>query len=200
VLGTALALLAGGCGLGLRGARRPVVSADDGWLEVPGVALALQQSRTDCGAAALTSVLAYWRPGLTEGQVRQWVGPVDEEQGVLAGRLRQVARDQGLEAFIVEGQFADLVREVGHRRPVIAGVVNVIAGTAYPHYEVVVGVNPRDKKVLTADPALGWREQSFDAFEERWKLSRRLLLVVLPPEGSAPRADQQGALKPPGRG
>jgi predicted double-glycine peptidase len=191
VLGAALALLAGGCGLGLRGAKRPVMSAADGWLEVPGVEVALQRSRTDCGAAALTSVMSYWRPGLTEGQVRAWVGPVDDEQGVLAGRLRQVVRDQGLEAFIVEGQFADLEREIRQRRPVIAGVVNVIGTSAYPHYEVVVGINPRDRKVLTADPALGWREQSFAAFEERWKPARRLLLVVLPRERGAAQAGLQ---------
>jgi predicted double-glycine peptidase len=176
------------------------MSAEAGWLEVPGIEVALQRSRTDCGAAALTSVLTYWRPGLTEGQVRQWVGPVDEEQGVQAGRLRQVARDRGLEAFIVEGQFADLEREIRQRRPVIAGVVNVIGTSAYPHYEVVVGINPRAKLLLTADPALGWREQSFADFEERWKPSRRLLLVVLPREDGAPQAaSAPGKSSRPGR-
>ena len=176
----ALPLLAGGCGLGLRGAARPQLAAADGWVEVADVPLALQQSRTDCGAAALTSVLGYWRPGVSEDQVRQWLGPVDDERGVEAARLRKVAREQGLEAFVVEGSFDDLVKEIGKRRPVIAGVVNTLGRSAYPHYEVVVGVNPRERRVLTADPALGWREQSFSAFEDRWKLSRRLLLVILP--------------------
>lgn len=194
-----LALLASGCGLGLHGARRPALAADEGWLEVPGVALTLQRSRTDCGAAALTSVLAYWRPGLTDSQVRQWVGPADDEVGVRAGRLRQVVRDRGMQAFIVEGQFADLEREVGKRRPVIAGVVNVIGGTAFPHYEVVVGINARDRRVLTADPAMGWREQSWDDFEDRWKMSGRLLLVVLPGEGSPMQADT-GSEEPRPRG
>ena len=180
-----LALLAGGCGLGLRGATRPQLATDDGWLEVPGVQLQLQRSRTDCGAAALTVVLGYWRPGLTDDRVREWLGPVDDEQGVEAGRLRTVARDQGHEAFIVPGTFEDLVKEIGQRRPVIAGVVNTVVGKAYPHYEVVVAVNPRSKKVLTVDPALGWREQSFSKFDQRWQLSRRLLLVIMPPSSTA---------------
>ena len=61
----------------------------------------------------------------------------------------------------------------------IAGVVNVAGGTAFPHYEVVVALNRARSQVLTADPAIGWRQQSLAEFDQRWRLSRHLALVVL---------------------
>jgi hypothetical protein len=103
-----------------------------------------------------------------------------------------VARAQGLAAFVIEATADDLTRELGAGRPVIAGVVNVAGGTAYPHYEVVVGLNRARQLVLTADPAVGWRKESLAAFDRRWRLSRRLALVVLqpaPPPATASRPD-----------
>jgi ABC-type bacteriocin/lantibiotic exporter with double-glycine peptidase domain len=144
------------------------------------VTLVPQRSRTDCGAAALTMVLGRWRAGTTLDTVRAQLGPADDETGVQAARLRAVARAHGLQAFVIEARFEDLVREVGAGRPVIVGVVNVARGRAYPHYEVVVGVNARTGRVLTADPAAGWREQALGQLDQRWRLSRHLALVVLP--------------------
>ena len=175
-----------GCGLGMgmgivRGGPTPALPAASGWQAVPAVTLVLQDSRLDCGAAALTMVLAHWRAATTLAEVRAELGPIDDaDDGVQAGQLRALARAKGLQAFVIEGRFEDLVREVGAQRPVIVGVVNVARGRAYPHYEVVVGVNAKTRRVLTADPAAGWREQPLGELEQRWRLSRHLALVVLP--------------------
>lgn len=173
--------LAAGCSHGYHPGRvTPALPATDGWALVPDIPMVRQRSRADCGAAALTMTLARWRPEAGEQQVRGWLGPIDQEQGVEAGRLRAVARERGLQAYLIEAGFPDLVREVRQQRPVIVGVLRVVGRKGFPHYEVVVGVNPARKRVLTADPAAGWREHDLDDFDERWKAARRLALVVLP--------------------
>jgi hypothetical protein len=49
---------------------------------------------------------------------------------------------------------------------------------------VVVALNRSRNQVLTADPAVGWRQQTMTEFDQRWRLSRRLALVVLRPENA----------------
>jgi ABC-type bacteriocin/lantibiotic exporter with double-glycine peptidase domain len=188
---------AAGCQLrAAKGAAPPALAVNEGWSVAHGVSFIPQRSLADCGAAALSMVLARWLPGsggqgnVDEEQVRQWLGPINDRHGVEAGRLRDVARARGLAAFVIEGSPEDLARELGAGRPVIAGVVNVAGGTAYPHYEVVVGFNRARDRVLTADPAFGWRQQSLSEFDRRWRLSRHLALVVLPAPPPAMHAGQ----------
>jgi predicted double-glycine peptidase len=168
-----------GCHLGsLRTGVTPTRSVDSGWLLVPGVPLVTQRERADCGAAALAMVLRFWQPAMSNETVRASVGTVDEQKGIAAGRLREIARDRGLQAFLIQATFEDLVREVSQGRPVIVGTLQIEGKRGYPHYEVVVGVNPRDREVLTADPAEGWRERDLDDFEPLWRPSKRLALVM----------------------
>ena len=167
------------------GAVTPALAAADGWTVVPRVPMVRQQSRADCGPAALAMVLGRWQPPAPWPQVRAALGPVDEDAGVTAGRLRDAARGRGLQAFIVEGTFDDLAREVKLGRPVIVGVLRVVGRRGFPHYEVVVGVNQKRGRILTGDPAAGWREQPLDDFDERWQAASRLALVVLPAETTA---------------
>jgi hypothetical protein len=191
----AIALAAStGCTLrAAKGAAPPALAASEGWSVARGVTFVPQRSQADCGAAALSMVLGAWlmAPGgrgpVDEAQVRAWLGPIHDRHGVEAGRLRDVARAQGLAAFVIEATPDDLARELAAGRPVIAGVVNVARGTAYPHYEVVVGLNLARSRVMTADPALGWRQQSLAEFDQRWRLSRHLALVVLRPDQIAAR-------------
>ena len=187
-----------------KGAPPPRLAAADGWVVVPGVSYVPQRSLSDCGAAALTMVLTHLSPEVQEEQVRAWVGPIHDRQGVAAGRMRDVARARGLAAFVIEGTIEDLGRELAAGRPVIAGVVNVEGKTAYPHYEVVVGMNRARGRVLTADPAIGWRDQSLGQFEQRWRVSRHLALVVLrrppvPPSGVGSGAGSGGFRRGSGR-
>jgi ABC-type bacteriocin/lantibiotic exporter with double-glycine peptidase domain len=172
---------------------------ESGWLMVPGVPLVAQRARADCGAAALAMVLRFWQPATNDETVRSWIGSVDADKGLAAGRMREIVRGKGLEAFLIEGKFEDLVREVGQQRPIIVGIVRISGRRAYPHYEVVVGVNESQRKVFTADPAEGWREQDYAEFEARWRPSRRLALVVFPDgSGTCQRAHQFAPERRPG--
>jgi predicted double-glycine peptidase len=173
-----------GCHLGPMRARvTPARPADSGWLLVPEVPLVTQRERADCGAAALAMVLRYWQPATSNERVREALGVLDDEKGLAAGRLREIARQMGMQAFLIQGTVEDLVTEITRQRPVLVGTLRVQRGRGYRHYEVVVGVNPRERKILAADPAEGWREHNLDEFEARWRQSRHLALVVFAPEG-----------------
>jgi predicted double-glycine peptidase len=173
-----------------KGAPPPTRADGDGWSVAGGFSFIPQRSLADCGAAALSMVLGAWlmapdgRGPVGEEQGRSWLGPISATQGVEASRLRDVARGRGLAAFVIEATPDDLARELAAGRPVIAGVVNVAGRTAFPHYEVVVALNRSRNQVLTADPAVGWRQQTMTEFDQRWRLSRRLALVVLRPENA----------------
>ena len=81
------------------------------------------------------------------------MGPIESDAGVPAGSLRAIARAQGMNAFLVQGTFADLEHEIAQGRPVLVGVAKVRGGRSYPHYEVVVGTNRSKGAVLLADPS-----------------------------------------------
>jgi ABC-type bacteriocin/lantibiotic exporter with double-glycine peptidase domain len=168
---------------GLPGAETPAMAGQAGWTLVPGVPLVRQDGPADCGVAALEMVIRYWQPQATSDEVRAALGggPRGDGGGIEAGRLRAVARDRGLSAFLLQGALDDLRHEVEQRRPVIVGLVRRNAGKARAHYVVVVGVNQDRKRVLAADPQYGWREVSVSDFRGEWDPAGDLTLVVLPP-------------------
>ena len=155
------------------------------WTTVAGVPLVRQQGRSDCGSAALAMVLGHFDPNTTPAEIRAALGPLDDRDqtsGLTAASLRNVARAHGLEAYVIQAGFADLRTELERGHPVLVGLYRVVGNRGYPHYEVIAGINPGDQKVLTADPATGWREESFQKFGARWGLSKGLAIVIFPPE------------------
>jgi hypothetical protein len=50
----------------------------------------------------------------------------------------------------------------------------------YGHYEVVVGIDHRQERVLTLDPAHGLRVNSREGFVAEWTAARRVTLIVFP--------------------
>jgi predicted double-glycine peptidase len=173
----------------------PVLPAAEPWTKVPGIILVRQQERSDCGSAALATVLSRFDPRIDPARVRQAVGPATAPapaspklptataahpgDGIAAGRLRDVARAEGLQAYVIEANLADLSHEVEAGRPVLVGLYRVVGDRAYPHYEVVAGINARDRQVLLADPATGWRKEPLEQFAARWRLAHNLAVVVL---------------------
>jgi hypothetical protein len=65
-------------------------------------------------------------------------------------------------------------------RPVLVGVVQRYAGRSRVHYEVVIGINPRTRQILTFDPARGMREDHLDSFATERSGAGRFALVVGP--------------------
>jgi ABC-type bacteriocin/lantibiotic exporter with double-glycine peptidase domain len=154
------------------------VARQPGWVVVSGVRLIRQESTHDCGAAALAMVLERWGIPDSAAEIRRTVA-APAGQGLPAGGLRQFARDKGLHAFLVSAGPADLTHEIRANRPVLVGLVQRYTGNrGYAHYEVVIGFNSADQRLLLLDPGNGPREDHLVTFDEEWRRAGRLALVV----------------------
>src|SRR5688572_29999083 len=120
----ALAALLGACSTSYSGSARTAtpatVQSDTGWVRVDDVPLVKQRRETDCGAAAIAMVVAYWT-GASPPDLIAGVGRASK-RGIKAGRLRDFARKHGLAAFLVQGELADLEHELRQGRPVLVGL------------------------------------------------------------------------------
>ncbi len=193
------ALPAAGCYAGTAHAISPrdvaaEVAADPGWLVVENVPLIRQRSDADCGSAAAAMVLAHWSAPTTVAELDAH-DPFAAAHGWRAGQLRALLRARGFDAFVISGRLEDLAHEIRQGRPVVVGVVKRYGNDrAIAHYQVVIGVNPARGRILTLDPADGWRENTLEGFDSEWGLSDRTTLVVLP---RAPR-DTASVQRSPG--
>lgn len=180
-LALAALLAAGGCATARpRGVALDDAARGEGWARVENVREVRQTAADGCGAAALAAVLSHWGRAVTEEEIRAAV-PTPPGAGLRADALRDFARRQGLQAFVIEGRPADLEREIARDRPVVVGVLRRQGRRAFPHYEVVVGLHPARRRIVTLDPARGAREAPLDAFDAEWAAAGRVALVVLPP-------------------
>lgn len=183
-------LLTSGCYLGsARNASLAELAGHDGWELVKGVPEVRQVSRDDCGAAALTMVLGYWGLPVTFDHVRA-ANPTTPERGIRAVTLRDFARQQGLQAFLIPGQLGDLDREIHLHHPVLVGVMKRYSWRTYPHYEVVVGINHKEQRILTLDPAHGLRVNGREEFATEWAKTGQLTMVIFPQDAVLPMRPQ----------
>ena len=193
------AMPAAGCYAGTAHAISPrdvaaEVAADPGWLVVENVPLIRQRSDADCGSAAAAMVLSYWSAPPTVAELDAH-DPFAAAHGWRAGQLRALLRARGFDAFVISGRLEDLAHEIRQGRPVVVGVVKRYGkDRAIAHYQVVIGVNPARGRILTLDPADGWRENTMEGFDREWGPSDRTTLVVLP---RAPR-DTASVQRSPG--
>ncbi len=126
-----------------------------------------QQDQSDCGPAALLSVLRYWGGDASLAHVRGLAGT--DVRGTTLLALAHAARRLGLDARGAKGEYRDLRRE---RMPCIA---HVRSDEGRPHYLVLFAV--RERSVLVGDPASGTAKLSRECFEHRWR-SRTVLLIT----------------------
>jgi ABC-type bacteriocin/lantibiotic exporter with double-glycine peptidase domain len=185
-------LLSSGCYLGsARNITAVELANQGGWEVVQGVPEVRQVAREDCGAAALAMVLNYWRFPITSNAIIA-VAPPARDRGIAAASLRELARHQGLQAFLIQGRQVDLEREIKRHRPVLVGVVKRYILRNYPHYEVVVGINRQQQRILTLDPAHGLRVNGWGGFATEWAKAGQLALIVFPraPEGACARQER----------
>jgi ABC-type bacteriocin/lantibiotic exporter with double-glycine peptidase domain len=163
----------------LGGARpfHPDEFRDDGWIVVSGVAPVLQTAESDCGAAALATVLAYWGDGTTRDDVMR-ACPVGPGGGLVARDVRDQARVRGFSAYLLHGQITDLVHELSRGRPVIVGLVKPYLTGDMCHYEVATAIHPERGQIVTIDPARGWCTNSLEGFLAEWEPADRLTIVV----------------------
>ncbi len=181
--GLVLAVIAlGGCYAGKSQPFSPAAfEREPGWLSVPSVPTLRQKGQRDCGVAVAAMLLGYWGLPATQVELRA-ASKLPPERGLPAGLLRALLRERGLDAFLLEGTFADLERELSGGRPVVVGVIKPYSNDkAYAHYQVVVGMHPGKQRLVVIDPADGWRVYSFEAFLKEWQPTRHLTIVALPP-------------------
>jgi ABC-type bacteriocin/lantibiotic exporter with double-glycine peptidase domain len=148
---------------------------EPGWTAVRGVPLVLQRDRYDCGAAATSMVLAFWRRPETVAELRAESG-VPKDRGLTAGWLRDHLRERGLAAYLVEGTVDDLAAELDAGHPVMVGVVR----GKLAHYQVVIGLDRRRGVLVVMDSIGGWLEMPIATFERTWTPARKLTLVAFP--------------------
>lgn len=155
------------------------VAAPDakGWIVVPHMTVVAQQGDFDCGPAALAMALARWSAAPSPDA---WQPRASVSDGASAGALRDEARRQGFQAFVVEGSFDDLTAEIGAGHPVIVGLVQIEGDTRTDHFAVVVGHDAPARRWLIADPARGLQTVSRDALDAQWIRTRRVMLVLAP--------------------
>jgi ABC-type bacteriocin/lantibiotic exporter with double-glycine peptidase domain len=134
------------------------------------VAPVRQEQEVDCGAAALASLLRHWGVSTSPAELRAAceIGP----DGIAAGKLREVVRAQGLEAYLIRATREDLEYELCYGRPVLAGLIR----SGVSHYVLVTGLRGGD--VRRVDPAAGEVERSWSGFEAEWSAAANLALVV----------------------
>jgi ABC-type bacteriocin/lantibiotic exporter with double-glycine peptidase domain len=158
-------------------------ASDPRWTFAPDVAFVPQQSDSDCGPAALTMMLGHFGIRATLADVSASSPP--DDGGVRARALRDVARSKGLAAFVVPGTFEDLVAELRHGRPILVGLAKPITGgRALAHYEVVVGLDSKDRQILTLDPGRGARVNTLEGFAREWSPTGRVTIIMRrPPTG-----------------
>lgn len=162
-----------------------------------------QSSQISCGAAALTSVLNYWKnddqPAFIEKNlVTQY--PPRSSEGYPILQLREIALKNGVAAFAVtfdDDPWKKLIEHIDKGRPVITAVRlprGRYFGKTIPlvetldrrtlwstgnewksHYVVVIGRNYKD--VIFMDPEYGIVHTNRDAFMDFWKQEKYAALV-----------------------
>jgi ABC-type bacteriocin/lantibiotic exporter with double-glycine peptidase domain len=153
------------------------LARDPNWIRV-NLPPVRQTGASDCGAAALASVLGYWGRPASLASIERSVDV--KHGGASLGDLESYARTQGLSAYVFNADFADLEHELRAGRPVIVGMVKPYRpGRGIAHYEVVTGYEPVQKRILTFDPARGLRENALAGFLAEWQPAKRVALVVL---------------------
>lgn len=126
-----------------------------------------QHDQSDCGAAALATVLKYYRRPAGLQQVREHAG-TDAAGTNLAGLIHAATRC-GLQAIGVKGPYDALL---GARLPAIAHVRNQ---DGLGHFVVLFRVTK--KRVILVDPASGSRTVDRKTFCEEWT---GVLLLIEP--------------------
>jgi predicted double-glycine peptidase len=172
------------------------LAEEPGWVLLRDVPLVKQETEFECGAAAISMVVSYWT-GVEPRRVVAHFRPVGE-RGIAAGKLRDYAREQGLESFLIEGELQDLANEIKAGRPVLVGVSKPQAkDRVLDHYEVVIGVHRDGKRIVTLDPSEGWRENSLEGFAREWKIAGNVMLVVSAKQPAASTTQASGQMSAP---
>ena len=137
-----------------------------------------QRDTTDCGAACLASVAAYYKLKLPVTRIRQYAG-TDTKGTSLLG-LTEAAQQLGFEAKGVRAA-PDALSTVP-----LPAIAHMVVRQQLQHYVVIYKVTARYVRIM--DPAQGRFENvPTETFKRGWT---GVLLLLLPEEGFTQRNDQ----------
>lgn len=150
---------------------------EEGWTLLEGVPFVPQETEQDCGAAAVSMVLARWGVDAPSGDLARECSAAGQE-GLRASALRDAAKRRGLSAFVFPGRVEDLEHELARGRPVVVGLVKTLGPLASSHFEVVVGLHPAAGRIAALDPGRGLVVDSLASFMDEWTATKGVALVV----------------------
>jgi ABC-type bacteriocin/lantibiotic exporter with double-glycine peptidase domain len=152
------------------------------WLDVPFV----KQPKDGCGAATVSMIMQYWEK--QQGQAFQPSADAaaiqralysPEAHGIYASAIERYFRDNGFQAFAVQGTWPDLRQHLEKGRPLLVALKP--GGRAPLHYVVIAGLEQDDRIVLQNDPARRkLLKQNRADFERDWKRADYWMLLALP--------------------
>ena len=164
-----------------------ILGSEQGWLVAAPPRVVWQAGSRDCGPAALAMIAAHWNVALSRDEVVKVLPASAATSGARLGDLRDLARVRGLRAFVIAGDREVLVHELRAGRPVLVGVLlRTGLRSALQHYEVVTAVHEVDHRIVSIDPASGWRVRSWADFEAEWRPAGAPALVVVGTSGAVP--------------
>lgn len=168
------------CAVPYRGGARAVhpTQLGPGWLTAAETPVVKQKQQADCGLAALAMVAGAWGRQWTVDGLAKRVPP--GKHGIKLGVLRDLARQEGLEAFAIKASRDDLKNELAKGRPVLLGLMLPHDRKSNrSHYEVAIALSTQDGTVVTIDPATGeWMRRSPKVLDIEWKAAGYAALVV----------------------
>lgn len=133
-----------------------------------------QRDITDCGAACIASVAAYYKMMMPVARIRQYAGTDKKGTNVLG--LITAAQKLGFVAKGVRGEWDSLFKIP---KPAIA---HVLVKEVLQHYVVILNTN--DKHIEVMDPGDGEiHKLSHEEFKKQWT---GVLVLLMPDEGFKP--------------
>jgi hypothetical protein len=148
-------------------------SAQRGLVLADGVTFERQGGSSDCGPTALR--MAMRRLGCDLPPELQ-IPMVDG--GATMQALRDAARANGCEAFVVRGRMDDFRDQLAKGRSLVVGLHKPFSDGLHAHYELVVGWHERERYLVTADPARGFTRIDEVGFLAEWEPAGCPLLLI----------------------
>lgn len=152
-----------------------------------------EQAPGQCGAAALATVLQWTGREVPPSILASMVYD-PQRRGSLQASMKAAARRYGRLAYIIEGQ-RELLAEVAAGHPVI--VLQNLGLSWHPvhHYAVVAGFDLEQDVLFLLSGETSPEKQSVRVFDATWSRAGKWGLVVLPPDESPARPEQDRYLQ-----
>ena len=151
-------------------------SAQSGfYVEVPYV----HQVRNYCGPAVLAMVFDYWDRSVDQHQLASQFRPFPS-QGLSGAELKQLAQQNGFDAYSFSGANEDILRHLREGRPLIVALKPSLIST-FNHFVVLTGWDEQERDWILHDPSRGpYRRVSAKRFAGQWKRLKNWTLLILP--------------------